>query len=144
MGPNWLHGTESNPIVQLANEIGIRIKPLGEQTRVYGPSGDAVDGERAELLNDVIWKIVSEAFGHSNKHCAEIPPDLSLKDFFLERLSTCDLSDDDKAFLMMMAETWGSFIGDDWDKQSLKWFWLEVNVLRSAVRHQGTYHVLSK
>jgi lysyl oxidase-like protein 2/3/4 len=144
MGASWVHGTEGNPIVQLAGEVGIRIKPLGEQTQVYGPSGDAVDDVRVEQLNDVIWKIISEAFGYSNKHCAEIPPDLSLKDFFLEHLPATDLNDDDKAFVMRMAEMWGSFIGDSWDKQSLKWFWLEVRALCCAVRRHGTNHVMSK
>jgi hypothetical protein len=138
MGPNWVHGTEGNPIVQLAGEVATRIKPLGEQTQIWGPSGDAVDDERAEQLNDVIWNIISEAFGYSNKHCAEIPPNLSLKDFFLEHLPTRHLSDDDKALVVRMAEMWGSFIGDNWDKQSLKWFWLEVKALRCAIRRQGT------
>lgn len=144
MGPSWAHGTERNPIVQLAGELGIRIKPLGEQTQIYGPSGDAVDDERAEQLNDVIWKIISEAFGYSNKHCTDIPPDLSLKDFFLERLPTYVLSNDDKALAMRMAEMWGSFIGDSWEKQSLKWFWLEVTVPRCTVRCHGTNRSLNR
>jgi hypothetical protein len=129
MGPNWVHGTESNPIVQLARETGISIEALGERTQVYGSTGEEVDHDRAERLNDIIWSIISDAFAYSNQHCAKIEPNLSLKDFFNEHLPKHDLSVDDYDLTMDMAEMWGSFIGDNWDKQSLKWFWLEVRIL---------------
>ena len=132
-GPNWVHGTESNPIVQLAGDTGTSIKPLGERTQVYGPSGDIIDNERAERLNDTIWSIISDAFAYSNKDCADIPPDLSLKDFFVEHLPKHDLNEGDQHLTMQMAEIWGSFIGDNWEKQSLKWFWLEVGINRTFV-----------
>jgi hypothetical protein len=132
-GPNWVHGTEGNPIVHLARETGTSIKPLGEQTQVYGPSGDIIDNERAERLNDIIWNIISDAFAYSNKHCAEIPPDLSLKDFFIEHLPKLALNQEDQHLTIQMAEMWGSFIGDNWDKQSLKWFWLEVGINSTSV-----------
>ena len=123
-----MHGTESNPIVQLAGETGTGIKALGEQTQVYGSSGDAFDNERVEKLNDLIWNIILDAFAYSNKHCAEIRPTLSLKDFFIEHLPKHDLSREDQLLTMQMGEMWGSFIGDNWEKQSLKWFWLEVGL----------------
>ena len=85
-----------------------------------------MDDETAQKLNDIIWDIISEAFAYSNKNCADIPPNLSLKSFFEERLSTMNLDVSGKALIMQMAEMWGSFIGDHWQQQSLKWFWLEV------------------
>ena len=130
MGPNWVHGTESNPIVQLARETGTIIEALGERTQVYGSTGNEIDDERAERLNDVIWSIISDAFASSNKHCETIEPNLSLKDFFVQHLPKRDLSDDDFKLAMDMAAMWGSFIGDNWEKQSLKWFWLEVCILQ--------------
>ena len=125
MGPNWVHGTDRNPIVQLAASTRTDIRTLGEDTRVYGPSGEVVATERAKRLNDVIWDIISEAFAYSNRSCADIAPDLSLKDFFREKLPHRRLNEADEVLAMHMGEMWGSFIGENWEKQSLKWFWLE-------------------
>ena len=125
MGPNWVHGTESNPIVRLAAETKTRIANLGEESVYFGSDGKAVDVERVERLDEVIWDIIGEAFAYSNKSCADIPPDLSLRDWFEEKLPERGLSDEDHALVMQMAQLWGSFIGDSWEKQSLKWFWLE-------------------
>lgn len=133
MGPNWVHGTEDNPIVQLAHKVGTSIKALGERTQMYGSAGNVIDEQRADRLNDVIWSIISDAFAYSNNHCAEIQPELSLKDFFVEQLPSRGLDKDDQDLTLHMAEMWGSFIGDNWDQQSLKWFWLEV----SAIYHRS-------
>lgn len=125
MGPNWVHGTESNPIVRLASETKTKISSLGEESVYFGPDGRPVDEERVEKLDEIIWEIIGEAFALSNKSCAEIPPHLSLKDWFEEKLPECGLDDEDNALAVRMAQLWGSFIGDSWEKQSLKWFWLE-------------------
>ena len=74
---------------------------------------------------DLIWELIAEAFKISNEQCSDIRSNKSLKDFFREKLPDRDLSEDDQAQILKMAEMWGSFIGDDWERQSLKWFWLE-------------------
>lgn len=125
MGPNWVHGTESNPIVRLASQTGSRISSLGEDAVYFGSDGRPVDEARVEKLDEIIWDIIGEAFAYSNKNCASIPPELSLKDWLEDKLSRRSLHHEDIALAMQMAQLWGSFIGDSWEKQSLKWFWLE-------------------
>ena len=82
----------------------------------------------------MIWDIISDAFEYSNKHCEDIPPHLSLKHFFQAEPRITSLSEDDQVLILQMAEKWGSFIGDRWEKQSLKWFRLEVSVNVSQPR----------
>lgn len=125
MGPNWVHGTESNPIVRLAAETKTKVKSLGEESVYFGTDGEPVDEEKVERLDELIWEIIGEAFAYSNRSCADIPPDLSLKDWFEEKLPERGLSAEDNVLVMQMGQLWGSFIGDSWEKQSLKWFWLE-------------------
>jgi hypothetical protein len=48
-----------------------------------------------------------------------------LKDFFLEKVPEKGINEDDQKLILQMGEVWGAFIGDPWDKQSLKYFWLE-------------------
>ena len=125
MGPNWVHGTQNNPIIQLAADTKTNIRNFGEVARVYRPSGEAVDGDTVEKLDDLIWNIISDAYAYSNKSCADINPELSLRDFFQMKLPEHGLSKEDEDIVMKMGEMWGSLMGGNWDEQSLKWFWLE-------------------
>lgn len=65
------------------------------------------------------------AFKYSNENCSTIHPNKSLKDFFLTQLKEQSFDPEEHNFILMLAEMWGSFIGDSWERQSLKWFWLE-------------------
>lgn len=139
MGPNWVHGTESNPIVRLAGETKTRISNLGEESVYFGYDGKPVDEGKVEHLDEIIWDIIGEAFAYSNQSCADIPPGLSLKNWFEKKLPQRGLSAEDNALAMQMAQLWGSFIGDSWEKQSLKWFWLEecLDGGQYEARHDG-------
>lgn len=43
----------------------------------------------------------------------------------MQKLSESELSGEDRTLILQMADMWGGFIGDPWDKQSLRYFWLE-------------------
>lgn len=124
-GPNWVHGTLTNPIVRLAAETGTRLALLDEQTRVYTPTGQVLDNEQATDYFDIIWDIIAEAFKYSNRDCDNIPPHLSLLDFFKQEVCRRELNDEKRSSILDLAEMWGSFTGDPLNRQSLKWFWLE-------------------
>lgn len=74
---------------------------------------------------DIVWDLIDHAFKYSNEECLGVNASLSLKDFFQEKLAEKTLSQDQQARVMLLAEMWGSFIGDSWERQSLRWFWLE-------------------
>ena len=54
-----------------------------------------------------------------------IPPDRSLRDFFVEQLEQKDLTEAEKKTVLQMGEMWGAFVGAPYESQSLKFFWLE-------------------
>lgn len=68
---------------------------------------------------------MTEGFKHSNENCADIPSQISLKDFIRERLAASGKDEESQEFVSELAEMWGGFVGDSVQKQSLKWFWLE-------------------
>ncbi|KAI9708929.1 MAG: hypothetical protein M1820_003623 [Bogoriella megaspora] len=72
-----------------------------------------------------MWNIMSDAFGFSNEDCEDIPSTMSLKDFFNTKLKYSTSDPDERDLIMLLVEAWGGFIGDVWEKQSLKWFWME-------------------
>lgn len=126
-GPNWIHGTDHNPILDLARETNTIACSTGEGSLTYDEHGKLLEPEVANAASDVFWSIVADAFKYSNENDSSfaIPPDRSLKDFFVDELEAKQLGDADKKVVLQMAELWGAFIGDPIERQSLKYFWLE-------------------
>jgi len=92
---------------------------------VFEPNGTIMPKDLAASGLETVWAFIEDAFKYSNEECLSISPDLSLKDFFHEKLTEETLSPDQQARVLLLAEMWGSFIGDSWERQSLRWFWLE-------------------
>ncbi|MCJ1475985.1 hypothetical protein MMC13_004649 [Lambiella insularis] len=125
MGPNWIHGTENNPMVKLAEDTDSKLTSPGETSYVYDSSGVLMDSQKVLDGFAVVWDILADAFQYSNDNCETIPSNLSLKDFFHERLSASLLDEEAQNVVLELAEMWGGFIGDPFERQSLKWVWLE-------------------
>ncbi|KAK3901671.1 flavin-containing amine oxidase [Staphylotrichum tortipilum] len=125
MGPNWVHGTDDNPILKLAQETDTSLCAVADTMKVFEPSGTEMPEEFAAEGMETVWDLIGDAFKHSNEQCLGIDPSLSLKDYFYEKLAEGTLDKDQQKRVLLLAEMWGSFIGDSWDRQSLRWFWLE-------------------
>ena len=123
IGASWVHGTKENPIADLAAASGTVMCAIPEHTLVFSPSGTVVSDDKVNTGLDRVWELISDAFRESNRRGDLIDPKTSLKDYFLDRLSDGDESE--RSLILMLAEQWGGFIGDEWHKQSLRWFWLE-------------------
>ena len=126
LGPNWIHGTDYNPILDLAKTTKTAMHTWGEKLKVFGADGSLLD--EGKEYNDLMWKIIAQAFKYSAQNTSTINPNESLKDFFEKKLleefpGQADL--DKKKILMQMAELWGAFVGSPVHRQSLKFFWLE-------------------
>ena len=123
-GPNWIHGTDHNPILDLAKETNTDACKVGEATAVFDEEGRALDSEQAGSLFEQVWGIIADAFKYSNAS-KDIPSTTSLKNFFVQQLKGKDLSESESKLIMQMGEMWGAFVGSPWERQSLKFFWLE-------------------
>ena len=123
-GPNWIHGTDHNPILSLARETGTTAVSIEESVKIFDGRGSLLTREKADAISDLVWGIISDAFKYSNE-TPNIPQSRSLKDFFIEKLEEKEISNDKKKLVMQLAEMWGAFIGDSFERQSLKYFWLE-------------------
>jgi len=124
-GPNWIHGTNHNPILDLAVETKTITYSIGDRQSVFDSAGRVMDEEKAATYSELVWGIIADAFKHSNEDSAHIPPEKSLMDFFREKVKEKDVSEDEQTILLQMAQMWGAFVGDPIEKQSLKFFWLE-------------------
>lgn len=130
LGPNWIHGTDDNPINDLAKETGTATGHWDRRSYVFDEAGDLFDLSESEVYSTIMWGIVQDAFDHSNKNTADIHPDESLWDFFQYKVVE-KIPDTEEDFakkrqtVLQIAELWGAFSGSPIETQSLKFFWLE-------------------
>lgn len=149
MGPNWIHGTKDNPILDLVQETKTATHSWGERQVTFGPDGELIPEDEAAECNEYMWQIIGKAFKHSNANSATIPKDQSLLDFikehaegkfrnpFPEAYRPADKSSHE--LLVRMAESWGAFIGGTTATQSLKFMWLEECLDGENLFCAGTY-----
>ncbi len=131
-GPNWIHGTENNPILDLARETATKVHSWNESQMLVDPHGHVLPQDTATEYNNLFWGIIADAFKQSNEKTASIPAEESLLDFFGKRIDDLiPLNKEDRTIekkremMLRMAEMWGPFVGSPVSRQSLKFFWLE-------------------
>ena len=118
---NWIHGTDRNPILDIARDVGATLlSPGDDRSSFYDEVGDLIEKAKAREHNKVVWSIIGDAFGISSRSSASIPQDKSLMDFFEEETKKKDLPQRSQQLVLHMARIWGDFIGDSIEKQSLK------------------------
>jgi hypothetical protein len=145
LGPNWIHGTDHNPILDLAKETNTLSLALGEGFNAYDEDGHIL--EDGKELNGEAWDIISKAFEHSKQNTSTIDPEESLHDFFAEKVKEIfpDATNhaNQRKIVMQMSEMWGPYIGSPVRKQSLKFFWLEECIEGGTLFTQLYYCSLS-
>lgn len=124
-GANWIHGTESNPIYELSVATNTTTyDPDGHQL-MFDPTGKPLDQAMATRISEWMWTMVDEGFEYSTNHKDEIPANMSLFDFFRERLETTNFTPSEKSACLNYCKLWGAYIGEPVERQSLKFFHLE-------------------
>ncbi|KAF2965690.1 hypothetical protein GQX73_g7886 [Xylaria multiplex] len=129
-GPNWIHGTNNNPIMELAQSTNTSTGSWAAKTSVVDETGKMLPPSEAEVYSDMMWNIIGTAFNYSNKNTSTISPDESLLDFFKKELARRipENSPDyekKRKIMSQIAESWGAYVGNHVFSQSLKYFWLE-------------------
>ncbi|KAL5334343.1 amine oxidase [Aspergillus crustosus] len=124
-GPNWIHGTGTNPIVNVAEATGTILGDFEGRSFLIASDGKPVDEVVATKVSDFLWETIEEAFRYSNSHQDDIPAEKSLLDFIQEKLEKTKLSDEEKSLCVESSRLWGAYVGDPIERQSLKFFCLE-------------------
>lgn len=130
LGPNWIHGTKNNPMLDLAKQTGTDVGSWDTRSHIFDEYGSLFPLDEGERYADIMWDIVQDAFKHSNKMGSEIGEKESLQDFFREQVVTKIPETEDewerkREIVLRISEMWGAFVGSPISTQSLKFFWLE-------------------
>ncbi|KAJ5103397.1 hypothetical protein N7532_003926 [Penicillium argentinense] len=125
LGPNWIHGTEENPIMDIADATKtIARDPEGRNISI-SCDGQLVDEQLTTKAAEFIWTTIEKAFEYSNHHGDSIPVERSLFDFIQEHVQKTNFSDKEKKLCLDSCKLWGAYVGDPIERQSLKFFRLE-------------------
>lgn len=147
-GPNWIHGTEDNPMLDLAKETGTVTHAWDGRQSIYDQQGTPLAEKDAIDASETIWSIIGDAMEFSKENSASIPASKSLLDYLKEKtkaLYSHDATLDDAArekkrnLLLKIAEMWGAFVGSPVERQSLKFYWLEECIDGENLFVAGTY-----
>lgn len=121
-----IHGTDHNPILDLAKQTNTATHTWGENVTVFSEDGKILEDGRS--LSDTMWGIIVQAFKYSAENTATIDSKESLHDFFEKKAQEAlsDAEDSERRrIIMQMSHLWGAFVGSSVTRQSLKFFWLE-------------------
>ncbi|KAK4952574.1 hypothetical protein LTR10_009380 [Elasticomyces elasticus] len=146
LGPNWIHGTDNNPILQIARETGTQLHTWDEDSVLIGSNGNTLNAAEADEYSSLLWDdgLIAQAFRYSNENKA-IDPQRSLHDFFVEKMKGLFMDQPEqeatrkRATLLQVGSMWGAYIGSAVTKQSLKYFWLEECIHGENPFVAGTY-----
>jgi hypothetical protein len=81
---NWIHGTDDNPILDLAKATKTAMHTWAERTNFFDEHGKLLKDGRE--MSDVMWKIIVQAFKYSAQHTSTIDPNESLNDFLEKKV----------------------------------------------------------
>ncbi|GAB7365693.1 hypothetical protein MBLNU230_g7032t2 [Neophaeotheca triangularis] len=148
LGPNWIHGTDNNPINRIAKETGTQLHAWSEEQALIDSDGQPLPAEEAGEYAQLLWDdgLVAQAFKYSNQHSSSIDPNRSLYDFFAEKaedLFTTELpgvAKRKRQKLLDFASLWGAYVGSPVTKQSLRFFWMEEVIEGENPFVAETYH----
>lgn len=122
MGASWIHGTEGNPLVELARKSRTDTVACGVVSSIFDSECHYMEPKLAEKLYKEVWEIIDEASDYSKTHYPDIPPEASLKTFVDVKVKQ---RGSDGPLLASIMEMWGAFMGADYEAQSLKSLWLD-------------------
>lgn len=132
LGASWIHGTEGNPIVPLADKVGSSTVACGAVNSICDGKGQWLDRELARHRYEEVWDILEMAMEKSKNESELIPDKVKMMDLYREEVSKRSTAQQDPdtygSQMLQIVEMWGAFMGDDCERQSLKNLWLEAGL----------------
>ena len=130
MGPNWIHGTNGNTILDFAQATNTGTASPDESSSLFDEHGIRFPAKEGEKYETMMWDIIEEAFEYSKRYGSEIDASKSLLDYFHEkipeRIPESEFEyEKRRKVLLQLCQSWGAFIGTRIGRQSLRFFWME-------------------
>ncbi|KAK9455447.1 hypothetical protein V1511DRAFT_500492 [Dipodascopsis uninucleata] len=127
LGPNWMHGsTKENTALPFFLQPGVVLQDIGYESIIFSPEGECYTPKESEKIESIMWHYVEKAIEYSKENVNSIEPDQSLYDYICYETDKCFNNDPNQRDIIKMAvESFGFYIGEHINKQSLKFAMLE-------------------
>jgi len=127
VGANFIHGTQGNPLADIAKKVGSTFVSYREDSRqyYYDGSGNLVDEETGDLMHTKVWTYYEAASDYSRKNVVD--KDADVRGFFEEQLQKDEEVKDEilKGLVSSAIDMLNGISACDLDKLSLKYYWME-------------------
>ncbi|KAK4207531.1 amine oxidase [Rhypophila decipiens] len=148
MGASWIHGTEGNPIVTLAEKAKASTVACSAVYSICDSNGKWLDRKVAWRLYEEVWDILEDAMVKSKNEASSLPDSAKLMDFYRAQVQEQRSAKDDperySTLMLSIVEMWGAFMGDECERQSLKNIWLEAGLEGDNLLVASTYSQILK
>ncbi|RPA84597.1 FAD/NAD(P)-binding domain-containing protein [Ascobolus immersus RN42] len=139
-GANWIHGSsDTHAITRIAEELSVPLKDFLHPAHVDS-TGKMLTERDSWNIDNKLWENIEYAQEFARLNYDNIPPEVSLYDFMVEKVKL-DYPDDPRMQKLALDQChiWGHYVGDDVRKQSLKHFFMEENCAGENLFVAGTY-----
>ena len=138
LGASWIHGTQGNPIIHLAEKAKSTTIACGAVDSICDSNGAWLGGDSARRLYEEVWEILEMAMDKSRKETASLPDCTKMMDWFRQevtkRRSQAEHPEVYESLMMQIVEMWGAFMGNECETQSLKNLWLDAGLEGGIVK----------
>ena len=139
-GSNWIHGTEGNPIMTIAEKTKTIILEPEERSAIFDIEGRQKSEKDSGTISEEFWATILKAFKYSDKHSATTNEQTSLFGWLKDQWSDKFKGDPGHVHtLLEESRMFGQFVGSPITTQSLKFFWLEEGLDGENVFVASTY-----
>lgn len=139
-GSNWIHGTEGNPIMTIAEKTKTTILEPEERSVIFDIEGRQKSEKDSGTISEEFWATILKAFKYSDKHSATTDEQTSLFRWLKDQWSDKFKGDPGHVHtLLEESRMFGQFVGSPVTTQSLKFFWLEEGLDGENVFVASTY-----
>jgi len=113
-GPNWIHGTIGNPILEIAKEAdSVWSEDFHSTARVLDGLGSYLPQKLGDELLTIVWTLCEEGIELSAEHFAHIGRGETIYDYFTKRVME-EVDDAEKRkYLSQMVEQLGGIVAGD-------------------------------
>ena len=138
LGASWIHGTQGNPIVLLAEKAKSITIACGAVDSICDSNGAWLGSNSARHLYEEVWEFLEMAMDKSRKETASLPDSTKMMDWFRQevrrRRSPFKQPELYESLMTQIVEMWGAFMGSECETQSLKNLWLDAGLEGGTVK----------
>ena len=132
LGASWIHGTEHNPLIHLAEKANSTTVACDAVSSICDPKGKWLSSGKACQYYQEVWEVLDKAESKSRKETASLSDAAKMMDFFRQeiasRRSQVEQPEEYENLMLQIVEMWGAFMGSECETQGLKNLWLDAGL----------------